>query len=172
MWSHKVYVRLSDGYQGPKWTAKPRPLHRSLWMQYSPNSSNNLHEDHKRIEWDQMRTTVALPNKYIFSRGRRSMMILKVSQRFAKANQEKTRLKKLYCKIALVKLLHDLEAHSPEPGHGGKTCELGHGTTCKRKRNSQGHTEKPISQSIPSSSTRTYNWSRKRSIQPPATLTN
>ena len=35
-----------------------------------------------------------------------------------------------------------------ELGHGGKTCELVHGTTCRQRQNGRGHTKRVVGQSI------------------------
>jgi hypothetical protein len=66
------------------------------------------------------------PNKTKPSSGRRSMMILKVNHKFARANQEKIRENTLYyieIEISVIATRSLTEPNPQELGGGRRTCE-------------------------------------------------
>ena len=69
------------------------------------------------------------------------MTILKVSQRFAKANQEKRRLRRLYYNSHYTKYSAAFGRNClPELGREGRTCGQVHGPTYRKNQNGRGHT--------------------------------
>ena len=76
------------------------------------------------INWKKLRTTSRVPKAYIPLLGRRSMMILKVSQRLAKANHEKMRENILYCQYhqVLIEIPRTKKDHIPGPANARRTC--------------------------------------------------
>lgn len=76
------------------------------------------------INWNKLRTISRVPKAYILLFGRRSMMMLNVSQILAKANQEKMREKTLYCKYhqMLTEIPRIKKDHIPGPANARRTC--------------------------------------------------
>ena len=73
---------------------------------------------------EKLRTIVRVPKAYTLAFSRRSMMMLNVSQRLAKANQEKMREKILYCKYqVLTESTKTKKDHVPGPANARRTCE-------------------------------------------------
>ena len=69
------------------------------------------------------------------------MIMLKVSHRFANANHENTREKKLYCNILNLRCGEPrIRKYPPVPECVGRSCEWNHGQTYRMRRSGRGHT--------------------------------
>lgn len=68
-----------------------------LQREVHPVSLWTMSEGSREVLATVVLTTVAVPKKMMFWLGSRSIMIANVSQMFASANHEKTKLKMLYC---------------------------------------------------------------------------